>query len=841
MSLKRYQQKRDFKKSTEPKGKVAPSASKNLYIIQKHAASHLHYDFRIELNGVLKSWAVPKGPSLDPTIKRLAVHVEDHPIEYGSFEGIIPEGEYGGGTVMLWDQGTWIAEGDPVKAYQNGNLTFELKGTKLKGLWKLVQIKKTPKNWLLMKLKDKYARSQDNYDVTVTKAKSVVSNKTLKQITEHDPETWPTKKLSKKAKSITSSSKKKIKIFPKHNVIKRDNRQLKRIAMPTVNLQLSTLVDQPPQGDEWLHEIKLDGYRLLAYIENKKVKLITRGKHNWTEKFKDIADELKKLPVDSAIFDGEIVVLDEQHKSNFQLLQNSLKQKNATSFVYYIFDILYYNGYDLTTLKLIERKKILENLLVTVKSLFLRYNDHIIGSGFDVYKKTCELGLEGIISKNINSKYSQRRDRNWLKCKCTKRQEFVIGGFTKPQGSRSYFGALLLGFYQDSKLIYCGHVGTGFTEASLKTIYELLKKYQTNTMPFYQQPSRVSHATWVKPVLVAEIEYAEITRDLILRQPSFKGLRSDKNPKLITLESPITTKQATTTTKVSKKKSVDIGITITNPDRILYNEAKITKLELIEYYQFIHQWMLPYVVNRPLALLRCPEGYDKECFFQKHLNEMQIENLYTIDIKEKDDTEHCIYIKDLNGLLTLAQLGTLEIHPWGSSNNKIEQPDQITFDLDPAPDVPWKKVIAAAFEIKHQFEKLNLVSFVKSTGGKGLHVVIPIKPKYSWKDIKSFSHTFVKYMGTQFTDKYITDMAKHKRTGKIYLDYLRNQRGATAIAPYSTRALQQATIATPLAWDELTNDKRDITFNLKTIYNRMETLKHDPWKQFFNIKQSLNF
>lgn len=797
MPLKTYRQKRNFKNTSEPKGKIKSTKTKNLYVVQKHAASHLHYDFRLESDGVLKSWAVPKGPSLDPDIKRLAIHVEDHPLEYGHFEGIIPKGQYGGGEVLLWDEGEWLCE-NPKKEYQNGNLKFELKGKKLKGKWKLIRIKSTPKNWLLIKDKDKYAVSSDEYDVTQEKAKSVVSNKTIEQLSG-------SKKNKKKQNSIP------------HNI----------------KPQLATLVDNPPEGDEWLHEIKFDGYRLLAFIEDKKIKLMTRGDQNWTDKFPNIAKALKSLSLSNTILDGEIVILDNNQHSNFQLLQNAIKDNKNSRFVYYIFDIIYHEGSDLSSIPLIERKNILHQI-ITNSTGTLRYSDHVIGSGKEVFTKSCELGLEGIVSKHVKSPYIQKRTRNWLKAKCLKRQEFVIGGYTQPKGNRKHFGSLLLGVYTKNKkkLAYCGHVGTGFNAKSLSSISKELKKYKTTEMPFEKLPPESKNVTWTKPVIIAEVEFSEWTSDGILRHPSFKGLRSDKPPKTIHVEEPLHVRS------VPPMKS-GTNIQLTHPEKILYPKPKITKQQLFDYYNNIQKWILPYIINRPLTIVRCPDGCDKECFFQKHTNKSTPPALKSIVIKEKNSKENCIYIDNIEGLLALTQLGVLEIHTWGSNVEHVEKPDMIVFDLDPAPDVKWKEVVEAAFEIKAQLKKYKLKSFVKTTGGKGLHVVVPINPEYGWNDVKTFTHTFVDYMVSESPDKYIGKMTKSKRTGKIFIDYLRNQRGATFIAPYSTRATPDATISTPIHWDELTTNIKDTTYTIKTLGDRLKKLKRDPWKDFFKIDQSL--
>ncbi len=792
MTLKKYRAKRNFKRTPEPAGKIKKHPSTSLlYLIQKHAASHLHYDLRLELNGVLKSWAVPKGPSLDPTVKRLAVHVEDHPLEYGSFEGIISQDQYGGGAVLLWDTGTWeCQDANANEAYKKGHLTFLLKGKKLKGLWKLVQIKTDPKNWLLIKVKDKYAKSGGE-EITQTKPRSVVTNRLIDEITDS------TKDVPKSTMPDT--------IYP----------------------QLATLVEQPPNTKEWLHEIKLDGYRLICFIQNKKIKILSRNQKDTTKDLPYLVEKLKKANLSSCILDGELVAVNKNNQFDFQLLQNSIHGHETSTLIYYTFDLLYYNGYDLTSLPLLARKKLLREIIPENDPL-IRYGDHIIGNGIAVFKKTCELGLEGIVSKKIDSPYIQDRTHFWLKTKCTFRQEFIIGGYTKPKGERKFFGSLLLGVYEDGdKLRYCGHVGTGFSEETLRMLGELLEKYKTSTMPFSHLPPDVKKATWVKPELMVEVTFAGWTQDKILRQPSFKGLRDDKKAREIVIEKP--------------SKPVKTTYPLTNPTKILYPEQGITKLELATFYDAIHDWILPYIINRPLSLVRCPDGQREKCFYQKHMIDEPTGTLHVIHIQEKEKTQPYVYIKDKEGLISLVQMGVLEIHPWGSTIDELEKPDIIIFDIDPAPDVEWKKVIQAARFIRDELEKLGITSFVKTTGGKGLHVTVPIKPQRPWEEIKIFSKTFVKYLVSLKPESYVDVMTKSKRAGKIYLDYLRNQRGATAIAPYSTRAFTGAPVATPLSWEELSPKIKSASYTIKNLVNRLDKLKVDPWKNFYNLKQTLKF
>lgn len=774
MSLKTYHHKRNFNETPEPAGKRTQKILKSLFVVQKHDASHLHYDFRLEMNGVLKSWAVPKGPSLDPTVKRLAVHVEDHPLEYGSFKGIIPKGHYGAGTVEIWDTGSWEPEDEhPYKAYKNGSLSFSLKGKKLKGRWKLIQIKSDPKHWLLMKLNDdnKQKTSKNN---SITKTKEVVK------------------------KNLPS------KITP----------------------QLATLVQEAPTTSEWLHETKYDGYRLTCIIQKNTITLKTRNNLDWTKKFLKIVKAIKTLKLTNTILDGEIVVVDKNQKSDFQLLQNSIKEQLDKNLLYYLFDIIYYDGYDLSNVPLIERKLLLKKLLSS-KNKIIKYSSHQQGKGDKAFHKACKLELEGIISKKIDSPYIQKRTHNWLKVKCVKRQEFVIGGFTPPKGQRTFFGALLLGYYDNNgKLKYCGRVGTGFTDISLEEIAQKLNKHRVSNSSFEQTPPDTKQAIWVKPVLIAEIEFSEWTSDGILRHPSFKGLRNDKAAAKIRKEIPMKSLDSTT------------NIAISHPDRILYPDQKFTKQDIANYYEAIESWIMPFIINRPLTLMRCPQGIKKSCFFQKHIPNNKNKSLYTVTIKEKKSNQY-LYIKDLKGILSLIQLGVLELHTWNCKVDNVEKPDMIIFDLDPAPDVPWSQVVKAAHCIKSLLEKIDLVCFVKVTGGKGLHIVIPIVPKYPWDKVKAFSHAIVDAIVQTNPKLFIGKMTKSARTGKIFIDYLRNQKGATAVAPYSTRARDNAPVAAPIAWSELNARLKPNYFNIKNLPNRLKKLKSDPWAKFYKIKQHI--
>jgi bifunctional non-homologous end joining protein LigD len=866
MGLDRYLEKRRFERTPEPTGKVEASPAGNLYIIQKHDASHLHYDLRLELDGVLKSWAVPRGPSLNPADKRLAVHVEDHPIEYGTFEGIIPEAEYGGGTVMLWDRGTWEPEGDPREGYAKGDFKFKLHGVKLKGNWVLARMKGKAggdgKNWLLIKKRDSEAISGSDPEPVETMNRSVASGWTMQEIASQRDKFWyEGEELLRggvsddisQPKSVRSKGGKegaaRVRIDPASLSGARPARQ-----PGFINPELATLVSEPPQGENWVHEIKYDGYRILCVLSDGQAKLFSRNERQWTDRFPEIAEAAAQIPVESAILDGEIVVVDQQGRTDFQALQNILQGTRSGRLVYFVFDIAFCAGYDVTQTPLIERKKLLKSILR--EGLPILYTDHIQGQGEAVFDNACRLGLEGIISKRADSIYEQRRSRSWLKVKCFMRQEFVIGGYTDPGGSRAGFGALLLGYFDPGGgLVYSGKVGTGFSEKTLEALSERLRAMETGKPPFINPPAgyEAKGAHWTRPELVGEVEFSAWTEDGILRHPSFKGLREDKNPKDVVLEhaqektSSGDAEQSRTAAnpkppggnKAITPEGSPSSVALSNPDRVLYPEIGITKRALAEYYADVADWIMPHLAKRPLTLVRCPEGLGKECFFQKHLGDAAPDALRSIPIMEKDGQVYYSVADNIDGVIALVQMGALEIHVWGSREDKLEQPDMMVFDLDPAPEVEWPGMLKAARLLRERLSELGLESFVKTTGGKGLHIVAPLTPEADWDTVKAFSRAVAESVVRETPAEYIATMSKEKRKGKIFIDYLRNGRGATSVAAYSTRSRQGAPISTPVAWDELTADLKPDSYNIQNIRHRLATLREDPWADYFTIRQQI--
>ncbi|MGV3482902.1 MAG: DNA ligase D [Planctomycetaceae bacterium] len=891
MSLLEYQRKRDFRRTPEPKAKVAKGKGWS-FVIQKHAASHLHYDFRLELDGVLKSWAVPKGPSLDPKVKRLAMHVEDHPVKYGQFEGIIPEGEYGGGTVMLWDRGTWEPVGDPHEGYRAGRLKFQLHGEKLQGGWMLVRTSRSTSGkgneWLLFKECDEMAKAAGSVDIVDDQPLSVASGRDLDQIASDRDNVWgavqsngaATKAKPPNAKKAVMANKtfvsKRAASSKKAAVKKSSSRSLPKPSalegavrgpMPRqVDAKLATLATNAPEGDEWFHEIKFDGYRMLCRIDKGRATFASRNHKSWTKQLQTLADACAKIPVKQAILDGEVVVFKADGTTDFQSLQNAFSEGRVNELVYCVFDLLYCDGIDLQKVALEDRKALLEKLLPTASAPGpLRYSEHFVGNGPKVFKQSSKLGLEGIISKRRDRPYSAGRSLDWLKVKHSHREEFVIGGFTDP-GAREGFGALLLGYHNaDHEFVYAGKVGTGFSDALLKQLRSQLNALSQQESPFSDLRGKTGDARgahWVHPQLVAQVSFSEWTRDGHLRHPSFLGLRDDKPAKAVirdkALEASELKAKSKRTSQVARSKTQAVdktpkfipsathksegllaGVRLTSPEKVLFSDGEITKLDLAQYYLSIADWILPHVANRPLSLVRCPEGAEKECFFQKHPGVGTPKTFRLIPVKEKSTTRNYLLVDTADDLVSLAQIGALEIHVWGSKADKLESPDRLIFDLDPDPSVKWPRVVESAHQIRAFLDDLGLRSFVKTTGGKGLHIVIPLQRRHDWDEVKAFSKQVAEIIEQADPQRYTCNMSKAARGGKIFIDYHRNGRSATAIAAYSTRAKAGATVSVPLSWEELTPDIRSDSFTIQNLPERLRKLKKDPWAEVGDVRQSL--
>ena len=795
-TLETYRRKRDFSATAEPKGRKSRKAG-NSFVIQKHAATRLHYDLRLEMEGVLKSWAVTRGPSLVPGDKRLAVHVEDHPLSYGGFEGTIPKGQYGAGAVIVWDRGTWVPTGDPARGYAKGHLEFELKGEKLSGRWHLVRMQGKPgekrENWLLIKGDDEFARGKGDPDILEERPESVISGQGVGDLAPG--------KAGKKAAAKPRG---------------------RKAALPDfVAPALASLRAAPPAGQEWLHEVKFDGYRLQARIEGGKARLLTRSGQDWTDRFGTaVIDALRALPVRTALLDGELVVESGNGASDFSALQADLSAGRDDRFVFYLFDLLYLDGYDLRALPLTQRKAMLEKLLAPASGP-LRYSGHFPESGALVLRHACRLALEGIVSKRADAPYRSGRGRSWIKSKCSARQEFVVGGYVPSTVTEGAIGSLVLGVHRDGALEHVGRVGTGFSADVARDLFARLEALRQKASPFAQPltGTQARKVRYVRPELVAEVEFRAWTADGNLRHASFRGLREDKPAKEIIRES------AASAPRPPRRR-----VALTHPDRIYWPEEGITKEGLADYHAGIWPRIAPFIVGRPLALLRCPTGITGPRFFQKHVWKGM--NKHIVPIREPKDKqgEPLISISDLDGLMGLVQSAALEIHPWGAAVADWERPDLITMDLDPGEGVEWTAVIEAAQEVRQRLEDAGLAAFVKTSGGKGLHVVAPLKPKAGWPAVKAFARSVAEAMAKDSPRLYVSTVAKAKRRGRILIDWLRNQRGATAVAPWSPRARPGAAVSMPLAWQELDPAIGPAHFTVTNAPARLA--QADPWQDF---------
>lgn len=838
--LKQYRRKRDFRRTPEPEGAAAgdATAGARLFVVHKHAARRPHFDLRLEQNGVLRSWAVPKGLGLEAGDKRLAVQVEDHPLEYAHFEGVIPKDAYGAGTVMLWDRGHWI----PKSADDSQDrLDFVLEGQKLRGAWTLVRMTGRPggngKNWLLIKRQDASPRTGSK-----PRGKSVATGRTMQQITEDYDRIWHTGG-GKSAEDLA---------LPDPATL---NGARKGPLLKDLRPQLASLVSEAPNEAGWIHEIKFDGYRILARLQAGKARLITRNGKDWTDRFPDLVSVLERLPVDRLLLDGEVVALGPAGVSSFRRLQEALSTGRTAELVYQVFDVLHLNDHELTGVGLLTRKQALARLCTAVGltgGSSVRYTDHLEAQGAAMFEQACRLGVEGIISKRGNSTYRSGRSRQWLKVKCARHDEFVVGGYTDPGGSRTGFGSLLLGAHDGGgDLIYTGRVGTGFTQRQLEALHTMLSEHEVSASPFRNPVPDIRGVHWVQPARVVEVEYTEKTRDGRLRHPSFRGLREDRDPGEIRLvrdqdRVPGTAAYGRTLRRPAARTRMDAdeikvaGIRLTHPQRILYPEQGVTKLDLALYYEKIQDWILPQLSNRPLSLLRCPEGRRKQCFFQKHPHTAIAASVPLVEIEEKAGTAEYLYVQSAADLVALVQAGVLEFHPWGSRIETVEQPDTLVFDLDPAPDIPWSTIQRVATELRDRLDALGLASFVRTTGGKGLHLVVPITPRHDWAEVKAFARAVAQLHARDDRQRLTTNMAKAKRRGRIFIDYLRNGRGSTAIASYSSRARAGAPVAVPVRWDELHAGLRSDRYNLQNLRRRLAALRADPWDGFADARRPLD-
>lgn len=830
MALEEYSRKRDFRKTPEPSPGRIRSGTQNLsYLIQKHDATRLHYDFRLELDGVLLSWAVTRGPSLNPADKRLAVRTEDHPLSYGDFEGTIPKGQYGGGTVMLWDKGTWAPEGDPHEGLRKGHLSFTLHGERLKGGWNLIRMRGNAwgdarkENWLLIKAKDDEASENGAASGFLEDlASSVKSGRSMGAIATGE---MPDPAGHKKKDHENNGHKNHKKMTPPQTA-----KQLNALMRQYPSVQLATLVEEPPEGEGWVHEIKFDGYRLLGFMWAGAVCLRTRNGKDWTAKFPSLAAALEKLPAANAVIDMEAVVVDANGKTSFQALQAALGEGgNREQIVAYAFDLLHLDGKDLTGLPLLERKEKLQVLLKDSKSAALRYSEHITGDGGEMLAKSCSLGLEGIVSKQSDAPYRSGREKSWLKSKCARRQEFIILGYSNARKGDRALGALYLGYRQQGDLKYAGKVGTGF---SMKSARELAGRMASLAVekPVLARAAMggISAAEWqsihwVKPKLLCEVAFTEWTEDGYIRHPSFQGLREDKEAADVTMEKPAAVQKMRNMSAPKDGKSglVLHGINITHPDRVISDIGHVTKGELAEYHAAVAPFMLPLIARHPLSLLRCPSGIGGQCFFQRNPGKGLGPDVHPFQFDSKGKQYEYLYIEDEKGLLELIQMGAIEIHPWGARVDSIDYPDRLIFDLDPAPDLAFEAVKLAAQDLRQRLRKKGLEANLKCTGGKGLHVTVPLAAKDKWPEVKSFAGSLAQEMVEAAPDAYVATMAKAKRANKIFVDYFRNDYTATAIADYAVRARPGAPVALPLEWKELEALKSADQFTMKDVLARI--------------------
>ncbi|HLA54670.1 MAG TPA: DNA ligase D [Flavobacterium sp.] len=873
MGLEKYNEKRDFTKTKEPKGVKKASKDKLRFVVQKHAASHLHYDFRLEIDGVLVSWAVPKGPSGNPSDKRLAMQTEDHPMGYIDFEGTIPKGEYGGGTVMVWDIGTYHAEGNDngskdnslmKKMLREGNIKVVLDGGKMHGSWHIVMMKKEDdrRQWLLMKGKDEFAGTKVEFDPN-----SILTGRDFDAIEKGDSVWHSNRSADENVKSLSTTSKKKT---PNTKAVDEftaeDLAEARKIKLfPSEwRPQLATLADEAFDNDEWLFENKFDGYRALAQIDNGQVELISRNGISFNQKYKEVAKALLGV-TDNVILDGEIVIEDSKGKSHFQWLQNhdedptrgeaELSGAKRGTLKFYVFDILYFNGFDLTQLELIQRKKILKAILPKIKNIV--YSEHTIGDGIKAFKSIEKKGGEGVIAKKISSKYyPDKRSKDWLKIKTEMQQEMVIGGFTDPQGSRKGIGALLCGYYKEGKLHYSGKVGSGYTEDILKDLRTKLDKLERKTNPFVgtsdselaKQNPKMQGIHWVEPKLLAQIKFTEWTETNSMRHPVYLGLREDKPAKKVIAEKPTVKTEAmdeTTKTdakakgKASDAKSLSDKVEFSNLDKIFWPKEKITKGDVVNYYNDIADYILPYLKDRPESMRRTPDGIKSAGFFQKDVAGKVPKWIKTKKIKSESAEEAVEWLlcQDKDTLLYLANLGCIEMNPWSSRVGSLNNPDYIIFDLDPN-KADIQKLVATAKKVKEILDRLKIKAYLKTSGGKGLHVFIPVLPKYTYEQSRDFSLLISQMANRELPEITSLERLPAKRVGKVYLDFLQNGKGKTMASIYSIRPREGAGVSTPLEWDEL-DDKLDLQkFNIRTLPERLKE-KGDLWKDFFKDSMDL--
>ena len=815
MGLEAYRKKRNFDQTSEPQGKaVNATANHGIFVIHKHDATRLHYDLRLEYHGILWSWAVTRGPSLDPAEKRLAVHVEDHPLEYADFEGVIPKGSYGAGSVIVWDRGSWVPNGDALAGLNKGHLAFSLEGQKLKGEWHLVRLKPRANekrdNWLLIKVEDRFAKH--DHDILESHPNSVISSQTIEDLNQPH-----------RRKTIGKSTAKTSKTAKNHSSF--------------ISPALATLKAEPPKGSEWLHEVKFDGYRIQAHISKNHVSLMTRSGLDWTPRFGEaIQRELLDLRSIDAVIDGEIIVQGPNGGSSFALLQDDLSAGRTDRMVFYAFDLLHLDGQSYLSRSLMDRKHRLEILLGDrAPDAAIRFSEDFNATGEVLLAHSCRMGLEGIISKRRDAPYRSGRSFDWIKSKCIQRQEFIIIGYLASEATGRGLRSFLVAYHDQGELKFGGRVGTGFTG---KTGHDLLTKLKAMTQrdPAIAKLKRVEKtAIWVKPEIVVEVEFRTWTAAGILRQASFKGMREDKALEDVVKEVPVS--ESTMAKKNSETSKPKTSVELSHPDKILWPQAGISKQDALDYYQLVWPRMERFVVNRPLSLVRAPDGVGGQTFFQKHASPGMHPKVAAI--KDTADGQELLFIRDFDGLAGLIQLGVVEIHIWGAKIDEIELPDQIIFDLDPDESLAVEAVQSAATDLRTHIEALGFNAFLKTSGGKGFHIVVPIKPKADWNTVRKFAHDFADAIVQSSPENYTSTLSKKARVGKIFIDYLRNGKGSTTVAPYSLRAKDTASISMPIDWSLLNEHIKPDAFQVKDGSLAKILKQADPWVGFFKSPKPL--
>lgn len=800
--LRTYRAKRRFGVTTEPEGRdPGPSAGAPTFVVQKHSARRLHYDLRLEIGGVLKSWAVPEGPCLDTKVRRLAVQTEDHPLEYGGFEGRIPEGEYGAGVVIVWDRGTYVTLApDPEAALAAGELKFRLAGEKLRGGWTLVRLARDPKNWLLIKERDDEVRALADYDVVKAAPASVLSGKTVEELAKAAPE------IARPARPA-----------PRRRVTPARIKGARAAPLPErIAPQLAMRLDAPPEGKGWIHEIKYDGYRTIARIDGDDVRLFTRNQHDWTHRYRPIADALKGLRCKSAILDGEIAVQDARGVTSIALLEQALSE-GRTSVTYFVFDLLYLDGYDLTGATLLDRKAALAGLIAPASDARapLQLSEHFAGDAAEVFAHACRMGLEGIISKRADAPYVQSRSKTWAKVKRAYVGDFVVIGFTST-APKQVAALVIADDTGDGALVHVGRVSSGLTEALSRQLFTQLSKRAVakSVVPAPKTPN----VKWTEPAFAARVAFNSRAADGAPRQPVLLGVTPYEKPAKASMPRLVSDRDLA-------------AIRLTNPEREIFEGSGVTKLDIAVYYARVGDWMLPDLIGRPVSLIRCPTGAQKDCFYQRHAFAGLPEGIGTISLSEDEERRDFIHIETAQGFLALSQFGAIEFHPWGCRVNDPEHPDRLVIDLDPDPALDWAQVRAAAELLRDRLEALGFTPFVRTTGGKGLHLVCALAPGATdWPTLKGFAEAFSASAARDAPAAFTSTASKERRKGKIYVDYLRNARGASAVASYSLRANPGFTVATPVTWPELRTIAGPKEFDRKSVLKRVSRLGKNPWE-----------